>query len=187
MGSRNDRWAADMYPGHMIYLMLWGDFPGHCLGREYEKDPLPGTSYLYPSTEALCTHAYAVSKKSATRLVRFLRSPLYAYYLPIGGSHWCIFDNLNSQSSSLFSDEVYVALSHEKRLESFSVYPPAVIQTSTTPSDVSGGMGILTQFNDRQFALMDSALDRVRLWEVTKEVQNSTSNDLRTVEASKVR
>ena len=48
-------------------------------------------------------------------------------------------------------------------------------------------MGILTQFKDRQFALMDSALDRVRLWEVTKEVQNSTSSDLRTVEASKVR
>jgi hypothetical protein len=73
------------------------------------------------------------------------------------------------------SDEAYAALVSERHVDSFSTYPPVVIQSSTTTSDVSGGMGILTQFNDRQFALMDSALERVRLWEAKKQAQNSTT------------
>jgi GR25 family glycosyltransferase involved in LPS biosynthesis len=67
-------------------FILWC-YAGHCFSYEYEKEPLPGTSYLYPSTSPLCTHAYAVTKKSATRLVRFLRSSLYAYSRPVGESN----------------------------------------------------------------------------------------------------
>ena len=62
----------------------------------------------------------------------------------------------------------------EKRIDSFSVYPPFVIQSSATASDVSGGMGLITAFDDRRFDLMDSAMERVRLWEASKQVENST-------------
>lgn len=72
---------------------------------------------------------------------------------------------------------MYALLIAAKHIDSFSVYPPVVIQSSTTPSDVSGGMGI-GQFEGRQFALMDSALERVRLWETSKQVQNSVTSDV---------
>jgi len=135
------RWLQSLWPflpNKWDLVML-----GHCFSREYAKEPLPGTSYLYPSTSALCSHAYAVSKRSAAHLVRLLRSPLFAYSLPI--------------------DDAYVLLNSDKHINSLSVYPPIVIQSSTTTSDVSGGMG-LVDFPDRRFSLMDSALERVRLW-----------------------
>src|SRR5882762_2651253 len=71
-------------------LIMRGDYPGHCFSREHEKHHVPTDAHLFPSSYPLCTHAYAVNKQSATRIVRLLRSPLMAYSLPIGESVLCI-------------------------------------------------------------------------------------------------
>jgi len=134
---------------------LWSFLPdnwdmvliGHCFSSEYEKEHVWGNSYLHPSSWAMCTHGYAVSKKSAARLVRFLRSPLFAYSRPI--------------------DHAFIMLNSDKHINSFSVYPPIVTQSSRTTSDIFGDMG---PGND---PMVDSALERVRLWEERKQVRNS--------------
>ena len=60
---------------------------GHCQSNENANPPLPGTSYIHPSRGALCGHAYVVTKKSAARIVRLFRNPVYAYSRPIGELH----------------------------------------------------------------------------------------------------
>lgn len=51
---------------------------GHCMSREFGK-PLQGAPTLFPATQSLCNHAYAVNRRSASRLVRYLRSESFAY------------------------------------------------------------------------------------------------------------
>lgn len=41
-------------------------------------------SHNLPCRNALCAHAYAVTKRSAARIVRLFRNPVYAYSRPIG-------------------------------------------------------------------------------------------------------
>jgi len=116
---------------------------GHCLSDPTRETAVTGTTYIYPSEGNYCTHAYAVSKKSAARLVRLLRNPLFAYSRPI--------------------DHAYIHLASKKYVKHFSLHPPPIIQSGITESDVSG-MGSGGYF------LMDSALERVKLWEAHKQV-----------------
>jgi len=111
---------------------------GHCQSAESGK-PLPGA---FRSQQTMCTHAYAVSKKSAAHLVRILRTPLFAYSRPMGLA--------------------YIWLSEQKHINQFRIYPPVVIQSGSTPGDISGDIV------PGEFDLMDSALRRVKLWEARK-------------------
>jgi len=112
---------------------------GHCLSDEAEKNrKVTGTTYLYRASQPMCTHAYALSKKSAAHFVRLMRSPLFAYSRPI--------------------DHAFNWLVSTKQIEAFSVHPPPVIQSAVTHSDISGmGPG--------EYYLMDSALERASMWE----------------------
>jgi len=113
---------------------------GHCQSDENSKPPVPGNSYLHPSGLPLCAHAYAVTKKSAARIVRLFRHPLYAYSRPI--------------------DHGFALLNAWGLTRQFSVYPSIVIQAKATASDLAPGNGA---FED--FYLVDSALERIGLLE----------------------
>jgi len=117
---------------------------GHCQSAEFRKKPVPGTTYLYPSSFTMCSHAYAVSKKSAAHLVRLMRTPLHAYARPI--------------------DHAIIYWNDHKHINQYSIYPPPVIQAGRTAGDITGGIG------PGEFFLMDSALDRVTMWESRKQV-----------------
>ncbi|KZP09602.1 hypothetical protein FIBSPDRAFT_938406 [Athelia psychrophila] len=112
---------------------------GHCQSDEVTKPALRGTSYLHRAQHTMCTHAYAVSKQGAARLVRLLRTPLFAYSRPI--------------------DHAYIHLNHHDIVKAFSIYPPIVVQSKTTLSDIGEGVG-----PEEDFYLVDSALARVRAW-----------------------
>jgi len=112
---------------------------GHCQSDETHKPPVPGNSYLHPAQHALCTHAYAVSRLGAARLVRLLRMPLFAYSRPI--------------------DHAYIHLNWHGMINAFSVYPPVVVQSKATLSDIGQGTG-----PQEEFHLVDSALARVKAW-----------------------
>jgi len=128
-------WKFLPNPWDMVFL-------GHCYSDEYKKGAVEGTMYLYKSNDPLCLHAYAVTKKSATRMVRLLRSPLYAYSKPL--------DHATRQFIG------------EERVHSFSVLPPIATQHRTTRSSIVGGNGPWT------YPLADGALKRIQIWEESK-------------------
>jgi hypothetical protein len=113
---------------------------GHCQSNEVANPPLPGNSYLHRSTHALCAHAYAVTKRSAARIVRLFRNPVYAYSRPI--------------------DHGFLYLNQWDLSRQFSVYPSIVTQAKVTVSDLAPGIGA-----GEDFFLVDSALKRIALWE----------------------
>lgn len=104
----------------------------------------------------MCTHAYAVSKASAGRLVRILRHPLFAYSRPLGKPK--IYNARIPLKIQV--DHAFVHLNSNKKIKQYSIYPPVVVQSKSSLSDVSAGTG-----PDEDFYLMDSALERVKLWE----------------------
>ncbi|QRV90908.1 glycosyltransferase family 25 protein [Ceratobasidium sp. AG-Ba] len=113
---------------------------GHCQSDENAKPPVRGTPHLHPSTHVLCTHAYAVTRTGARRMIRYLRTPLFAFSRPI--------------------DHAFQHFNWHKILEVYSVEPPVVIQTKDTLSDiVSGTGGKQTEW------LADSAMERVAAYE----------------------
>jgi hypothetical protein len=108
----------------------------------------------------MCTHAYALSKRSAAHFVRLMRSPLFAYSRPIGESSR---RNYVSRDQHHRPDHAFNWLVSTKQIEAFSVHPPPVIQSAVTHSDISGmGPG--------EYYLMDSALERASMWEGLKKV-----------------
>jgi hypothetical protein len=121
---------------------------------------LPGTSYLHPSSLPLCSHAYALTKKSAARIVRLFRNPLYAYSRPLGESRQVI--RRTGYSILLNADHgfLYLYTWHLTRL--FSVYPAIVTQSKVTESDIVPGIGA-----GEEFYLVDSALKRIAQWEAS--------------------
>ncbi|KAF9561536.1 hypothetical protein CPC08DRAFT_688902 [Agrocybe pediades] len=103
-------------------------FVGHCWSDESLGPPLTsveGTfsaSRLFHSTRPKCTHAYALSRVGARRLLLHLRYPLFAYSRAI--------------------DQAFAWLVESGRLKGFSVVPSLIIQRKVTPSDVLiGGVG----------------------------------------------
>jgi len=115
---------------------------GHCQSDENAKEPLPGNSYLHPSSLPMCGHAYAVTKKSAARIVRLFRNPAYAYSRPV--------------------DHGFALLNEWGLIHQFSVYPSIVIQSKATLSDIASGSGAV-----EDFYLVDSALERIAQWEAS--------------------
>ncbi|KDN39557.1 hypothetical protein RSAG8_08713, partial [Rhizoctonia solani AG-8 WAC10335] len=113
---------------------------GHCMSDENENPPVRGHPHLHPSKHVLCTHAYAISRSGARRLVRYLRTPLFAFSRPI--------------------DHAIQHFNHHKILNIYSVEPAVVIQTKDTVSDIVDGTGgAQTEW------LADSALQRVAYYE----------------------
>jgi len=113
---------------------------GHCQSNEAANPSLPGNSYIHRSRHALCGHAYVVTKRSAARIVRLFRNPLYAYSRPI--------------------DHGFLLLNEWGLTRQFSVYPSIVTQSKSTLSDQAPGIGAT-----EDFFLLDSALKRIALWE----------------------
>ncbi|KAF9473873.1 hypothetical protein BDN70DRAFT_843041, partial [Pholiota conissans] len=103
-------------------------FLGHCWSDEGLGTSLSAHiasaaahSQLFTSTGPKCTHAYALSRIGARRLLLHLRHPPFAYSRAI--------------------DQAFAWLVHSGRLKSFSVVPSLVIQRKLTKSDVTPGNG----------------------------------------------
>ncbi|KAH8802312.1 hypothetical protein DL96DRAFT_766666 [Flagelloscypha sp. PMI_526] len=75
-------------PWDIVYL-------GHCYIDHGNKNPIPGTPYIRPMNLAMCAHAYAITPRAARRLVRFLRSPLFAFGRPIDANTNELFFGIN--------------------------------------------------------------------------------------------
>lgn len=113
-----------------------------------------------------CTHAYAVSRSGAERIVRHLRStssgsltshPQDAHYNT--GSKRASGTIGPSFAYGRALDQAFVRLIQGRRISAFSIVPSLIIQTKESPSDItpgSGGKG--SAWRD---ALKDSALRRL--------------------------
>ncbi|KIJ32485.1 hypothetical protein M422DRAFT_213760 [Sphaerobolus stellatus SS14] len=124
---------------------------GYCGDKEWTNPPIHGAPTLHPSFSTLCTHAYAVNKRSAARIVRRLRSEAFSYSRPI--------------------DHAYYHLYAYKETKSFSIYPPVVVQTYELDSDIAPGR----PKSDRSQWLGDSTLERIQLFKEKMEVDNNSS------------
>ncbi|KAH9947372.1 hypothetical protein B0H21DRAFT_692117 [Amylocystis lapponica] len=118
---------------------IWGSLPdewdivflGHCWSNESQHAPLAhggGTAAmataLYPSFAPKCTHAYALTRTGARRLLLHLRHAPFAY--------------------SRALDQALAWLVVSGRLRAFSVVPSVVVQRKVAGSDIEpgeGGMG----------------------------------------------
>ncbi|CUA77768.1 hypothetical protein RSOLAG22IIIB_06775 [Rhizoctonia solani] len=96
-------------------------FLGHCWSAEDTYPALRSHDQLHPSHSPKCTHAYALSRKGARRLVQLLRDPSVAYGRPL--------------------DAAFLDLIQSNLLNAYSVHPSIVIQTKDTPSDIFPGNG----------------------------------------------
>lgn len=112
---------------------------GHCHSQEWHHPPLRGSPFLHPSKHVLCTHAYAVTRTGARKMVRYLRSEAFAYSRTV--------------------DHAFQHLQSRGKVKSFSVYPPVVVQTYDMGSDIIPGR----TNKDRVQWLQDSALERIEL------------------------
>lgn len=110
--------------------------PGYCAGEEWTHPPLKGAASLRETHHTLCTHAYAINRRAAQHVVRRLRSEAFAYSRPI--------------------DHAFVHLYYSHHITLYSVYPPVVVQTYDTQSDIAPGNG-----GDRVQWLVDSAKERI--------------------------
>ncbi|KAH9477871.1 hypothetical protein JR316_0010103 [Psilocybe cubensis] len=136
---------------------LWKDLPedwdmvflGHCWSDETrgslitKESPtngsLPTWSKMYTSTDPKCTHAYAVSRAGARRLLLHLTHPPFAYSRAI--------------------DQAYAWLIESKRIQSFSVVPNLAMQRKVTVSDVMEGGTVNNLWID---SLFNSVLDSLQ-------------------------
>ncbi|GJE98031.1 hypothetical protein PsYK624_142530 [Phanerochaete sordida] len=112
---------------------LWGELPeqwdmlflGHCWSNESYHAALPHAhtsnkaSSLHPSRAPKCTHAYAVTRAGARRLVEHLRYVPFAY--------------------SRALDQAYAWLVLSGRVRSYSVVPSLVVQRKVLSSDIDPG------------------------------------------------
>lgn len=128
------QWPALPDDWDIIYL-------GHCWSEEWRGEMLAGAPMLRRSHHTLCNHAYAVSLSGATKILRYFRSPDYAYSRPV--------------------DHAYKDLVQMHRLKSFSVYPAVSIQTKAGISDIVGGIELVWK---KKEGLVDSTLERIELY-----------------------
>ncbi|KAH7330704.1 hypothetical protein B0J17DRAFT_722387 [Rhizoctonia solani] len=96
-------------------------FLGHCWSAEDTYPALRSHDQLHPSHSPKCTHAYALSRKGARRLVQLLRDPSVAYGRPL--------------------DAAFLDLVQSNLVNAYSVHPSVIIQTKDTPSDIFPGNG----------------------------------------------
>ncbi|GLB36768.1 hypothetical protein LshimejAT787_0310550 [Lyophyllum shimeji] len=78
-------------------------------------------THIHPSRSPLCTHAYALSRTGARRLLVHLRYPPFAYSRAI--------------------DKAISWLIESGRLKSFSIVPSIVVQRKAGKSDIMSGKG----------------------------------------------
>ncbi|KAI0063247.1 hypothetical protein BV25DRAFT_1786125, partial [Artomyces pyxidatus] len=83
--------------------------------------PARNLTALHPSVSPKCTHAYALSRAGARRVLAHLRHPPFAYSRAI--------------------DQALAWLVQSGRLQAFSVVPPLVVQRKVAGSDVMPGRG----------------------------------------------
>ncbi|KAF8907711.1 hypothetical protein CPB84DRAFT_1822468 [Gymnopilus junonius] len=110
-------------------------FLGHCWSDERKGRLLmqntsievPPYPQLYTSSSPKCTHAYALSRIGARRLLLHLRYPPFAYSRAI--------------------DQAFSWLIESRRLNSFSIVPSLVVQRKIEKSDVVPGFG--SKWKDR--------------------------------------
>ncbi|PPQ92131.1 hypothetical protein CVT25_007962 [Psilocybe cyanescens] len=130
---------------------LWAELPedwdmvflGHCWSDETRGGPVvqnpPSTgaarantsffgSRLYTSTSPKCTHAYAVSRTGARRLLLHMTHPPFAYSRAI--------------------DQAFAWLVESGRIKSFSVVPNLAMQRKVSVSDVMEGGTVNSQWKD---------------------------------------
>ncbi|THV00600.1 hypothetical protein K435DRAFT_656838 [Dendrothele bispora CBS 962.96] len=98
-------------------------FLGFCWSKETEHAEIIGEysrpikNHLHPSFQPRCLHAYALSPAGAVRLLKHLRHPPYAYGRSVDlATEWLVW---------------------EKRLKSFTVVPPVIIQRKVTKTDIT--------------------------------------------------
>ncbi|EJT99078.1 hypothetical protein DACRYDRAFT_82988 [Dacryopinax primogenitus] len=127
---------------HRVWTFLPKDWDavylGHCWSAEQTHPSFPEAPAIRPSYTPKCTHAYAVSRRGAYRLIRHLRAPAFAY--------------------SRALDQAYVYLIQRKRIKAFSFYPSIAIQTKDLSSDIFPGNG--SSWRD---LLADSTMERIQL------------------------
>ncbi|KZT61847.1 hypothetical protein CALCODRAFT_427186 [Calocera cornea HHB12733] len=127
---------------HRVWPFLPKDWDvvylGHCWSAEQTHPSLPFAPAIHPSYTPKCTHAYAVSRRGAYRLVRHLRAPAFAYSRPL--------------------DQAYAYLIQRKRIKAFSFHPSIVIQTKDMASDIFPGNG-----SSWRESLADSTMERIYL------------------------
>ena len=85
----------------------------------HKTSPLPPQNALHPAHTPLCTHAYALSRMGAHRLLAHLTLPHFAF--------------------SRALDQALAWLVRSGRIRAFSVVPPLVVQAKVTTSDIDGG------------------------------------------------
>jgi hypothetical protein len=120
---------------------------GHCGAEEWTHPSLRGNPKIREAHHTLCTHAYAITRRAAQRWVRHLRSEGFAYSRPF--------------------DHTLIHLYYSHKLMVYSVYPPVIVQTYETKSDIVGGNG-----GTRVQWLEDSTRERIALAEEA-DVNNS--------------
>ncbi|KAF8179133.1 hypothetical protein BJ912DRAFT_983101 [Pholiota molesta] len=115
-------------------------FLGHCWSDEGRglplspymlsatAHPVSSNSRLFASTNPKCTHAYALSRIGARRLLLHLQYTPFAYSRAI--------------------DQAFAWLVQSHRLKSFSVVPSLVVQRKVTKSDVTVGNGTGSKWKD---------------------------------------
>ncbi|KAJ7867608.1 hypothetical protein B0H13DRAFT_1636107 [Mycena leptocephala] len=97
-------------------------FLGWCWSQEYHYPALfgytrPSKNQLHPSFTPRCLHAYAISPAGALKLLKHLRHVQFAYGRAV--------------------DEAFEWLVESKRVNSFSLVPPLIIQRKITKTDIS--------------------------------------------------
>lgn len=134
-------WKA--LPANWELVML-----GHCWSDERRYPPLVITrldgrkTSLHRSNSPLCTHAYALSGRGATRLAHLLRHPSFAY--------------------SRALDQAFAWLIRTRILSgAYSVVPPLVVQTKEGKSDIYTQRRKGSRWKD---SLGDGARSRIRQW-----------------------
>ena len=112
-------------------------YPGHCWSDESQRPPVATLPWslsgrgisLHPSRAPKCTHAYAVTRRGALKLVQHLRYPPFAF--------------------SRALDQAYAWLVMSGRINSYSVVPSIVVQRKVTWSDVDEGTaGLGSEWKD---------------------------------------
>lgn len=79
------------------------------------------SSRMHPSRNPKCTHAYALSRTGARRLLLHLMYPPFAYSRAI--------------------DQAFAWLVQSGRLKSYSIVPSIVVQRKVGGSDIAAGKG----------------------------------------------
>ncbi|KZT09066.1 uncharacterized protein LAESUDRAFT_647818 [Laetiporus sulphureus 93-53] len=120
-----DVWSASPSEWDIMFL-------GHCWSNESHYSALPAKlsadrpqyrprNTLHPSFAPKCTHAYALTRTGARRLLLHLHYPPFAY--------------------SRALDQAFSWLVQSGRLRAFSVVPSVIVQRKADESDIDPGRG----------------------------------------------